>query len=96
MHSDVIIVGAGAAGLATALTLNDRKVTVLAKAPLGEGAASAWAQGGIAAAIGADDDDAQHAADTIAVAAGIAEATMVGLITRGGPAAIQSLVEWVS
>jgi L-aspartate oxidase len=94
MHSDVIIVGAGAAGLATALTLNDRRVTVLAKAPLGEGAASAWAQGGIAAAIGTDDDTSQHAADTIAVAAGIAEAPMVGLITKGGPAAVQSLAEW--
>jgi len=55
-----IIIGAGLAGLLTALYLVPEPVIVLAKAPLDSGAASAWAQGGIAAAVGADDDPALH------------------------------------
>jgi L-aspartate oxidase len=46
----VLIVGAGLAGLFTALKLN-RPVTVLSAAPLGAGASSVWAQGGVAAAL---------------------------------------------
>ncbi len=48
---DVIIVGGGLAGLFCALRLAPRPVTVLAAAPIGEGASSAWAQAGIAAAL---------------------------------------------
>ncbi len=48
---DIVIVGGGLAGLFCALKLAPRPVTVLAAAPIGHGASSAWAQGGIAAAI---------------------------------------------
>ncbi len=50
-----IIIGAGLAGLMTALRLAPLPVVVLAKAPLGAETSTGWAQGGIAAAIGADD-----------------------------------------
>ena len=50
-----VIIGAGLAGLMAALRLAPRPVILLAKVPLAEGAASAWAQGGIAAAVGEDD-----------------------------------------
>jgi len=53
--SDIVIVGGGLAGLFCALKLAPRPVTVISAAPLGEGASSAWAQGGIAAAV--DDGD---------------------------------------
>ena len=43
-HGDVVIVGAGLAGLFTALKLAPMHVTVLAAAPLGEGASSNWAR----------------------------------------------------
>lgn len=70
---DVVIIGAGLAGLYTALKLAPLPVTVVAAAPLGKGAASAWAQGGIAAAVGEGDTPAAHAADTVNAGAGIVD-----------------------
>src|SRR5215831_20643754 len=86
-----IIIGAGLAGLLTALCLAPAPVIVLAKAPLASGAASAWAQGGIAAAIGADDDPALHAADSIAAGDGLCDASMVERITAAAPSAVEDL-----
>jgi len=77
---DVVIVGAGLAGLFCALKLAPRPVTLISAAPLGEGASTAWAQGGIAAAVAEGDSAEAHAADTIAVGGGIVdEAIALGL-----------------
>jgi L-aspartate oxidase len=65
-----LIIGAGLAGLFTALKLAPHPVTVLSPMPLGEGASSAWAQGGVAAALRDDDSPAAHARDTVAAGAG--------------------------
>src|SRR4029078_9290129 len=62
---DIVIIGAGLAGLFTALKLAPLPVTVIAAAPLGEGASSMWAQGGIAAAVCEGDSTAKHAGGTI-------------------------------
>lgn len=70
---DVVVVGAGLAGLYTALKLAPLPVTIVAAAPLGEGASSVWAQGGIAAAVGEGDTADAHAQDTIAAGAGIVD-----------------------
>ncbi len=77
---DVVIVGAGLAGLFTALKLAPLPVTVVAAAPLGQGASSMWAQGGIAAAIGEGDTPESHAADTIAAGAGIVDERVARLV----------------
>src|SRR4051794_4169613 len=61
----VLIVGGGLTGLFTALKLAPLPVTVLAAAPIGQGASSAWAQGGIAAAVGPGDTVDKHVADTL-------------------------------
>ena len=71
---DIVIVGAGLAGLFTALRLAPLPVTGVAAAPLGEGASSVWAQGGVAAAVGEGDTPEQHAADTIAAGDGLVDA----------------------
>ena len=52
-NTDILIIGAGVAGLYTALKLNPRPVTVITARPLGKGGATPWAQGGLAAALGA-------------------------------------------
>jgi aspartate oxidase len=82
---DVVIVGGGLAGLFCALKLAPRPVTVITAAPLGQGASTAWAQGGIAAAVAEGDSAEAHAADTIAVGAGLVDETIaLGLAREAG------------
>ncbi|UPK33719.1 L-aspartate oxidase [Bradyrhizobium sp. 186] len=83
---DVVIVGGGLAGLFCALKLAPRPVTLIAAAPLGLGASSAWAQGGIAAAVAEGDSPEAHSADTIAVGGGIVdEAVALGIAREAVP-----------
>jgi L-aspartate oxidase len=86
-----VIIGGGLAGLMTALQLAPQPVILLAKTPLAEGAASAWAQGGIAAAIGDDDQPSLHADDTLAAGDGLTDAAVANRIAAAAPAAIASL-----
>ncbi len=80
---DVLILGAGCAGLFAALKLSKRKVMLTLPADaLGGGTASLWAQGGIAAAAGARDTIAGHACDTLAAAGGIGDAAMADICAR--------------
>ncbi|MFV0526949.1 MAG: L-aspartate oxidase [Acidimicrobiales bacterium] len=86
-----VVVGSGVAGMSTALALG--ACTLITSEPwLGHGGSSRWAQGGVAAAIGPEDTTAAHAADTVAVAGGIADPDIVAAITAGGPAAIDALL----
>jgi L-aspartate oxidase len=86
-----VIIGAGLAGMMTALLLAPRPCVLVTRGRLGEQAASAWAQGGIAAAVGPDDSPALHAADTIAAGDGLCDPAVVARITQAGPAAIATL-----
>lgn len=91
---DIVIIGAGLAGLFTALRLAPLPVTVVAAAPLGEGASSVWAQGGIAAAVGEGDTPQQHAADTIRAGAGIVDPDIAHLVASEGSARIADLLRY--
>ncbi len=91
---DVIIVGAGLAGLFCALRLAPRPVTVLAAAALGEGASSAWAQAGIAAALNAGDSVTAHLADTIAAGAGIVEESIAEMMVQEAPDRVRDLLAY--
>ncbi len=92
-ESDALVVGAGIAGLIAALKLAPAKVTVLCKTRLGKGAATDWAQGGIAAAIGKDDSPRLHAIDTQRAGAGISDYKIVDILTRDAPARVEDLLE---
>ncbi len=87
----VIVVGAGLGGLVTALELAPLPVLLLSRGTLGLDTASAWAQGGIAAAVGADDSPALHAADTVTAGDGLCVPGVVDLVTREAPACIERL-----
>ncbi len=87
-----IVVGAGLAGLMTALHLAPSPVVVLSPAALGFEASSAWAQGGVAASVGADDEAALHVADTLAAGAGLCDTAAVASILAEAPAAIAHLI----
>lgn len=88
----IVIVGAGLAGLQTALALAPHPVLVLSPEPLGEGASSAWAQGGIAAAMAAHDSPGAHARDTLAAGAGLVDPAIAAMITEAAPDTIHQLV----
>jgi L-aspartate oxidase len=88
----ILIVGAGLAGLFLALKLAPRRAVVLSPSPFGSGAASAWAQGGIAAALAADDSPALHAADTVAAGAGLVDPAVATLLAEEGPERVRDLI----
>ena len=91
LASRPVIIGGGAAGLMTALHLAPEPVLILSKAPLGAEASSLWAQGGLAAAMGEDDDPALHLADTLAAGAGLCDEAVARRIVDAAPSAVEHL-----
>lgn len=92
-HFDVIVVGAGAAGLYTALCLPSHfRVGLIAKETINL-SASDWAQGGIAAAIASDDSPQLHVEDTLQAGAGLCDRAAVEFLAYHAPKSIQSLVD---
>ena len=91
---DVVVVGGGIAGLTAALAAadEDASVLVLAKGSL-DSTNSYAAQGGVAAAVGADDDPSLHAADTVAAGRGLCRASAVEQLAAEAPARIVDLKE---
>jgi len=90
----VVVVGAGLAGLFTALKLAPLNVTVISPAPIGEGASSVWAQAGIAAALSEGDTPEDHAADTVRAGAGIVDEAVALLMAREARARIEDLLRY--
>ncbi|MBO6765885.1 L-aspartate oxidase [Maricaulis sp.] len=91
MTRPVLICGAGIAGLWAALKLAPRPVVLLTGAPLGEGAASGWAQGGVAAALADDDSAALHTADTVTAGAGLVDADAARALAEGAAQEVREL-----
>lgn len=87
----VIIVGAGLGALYAALNLAPHPVLMISPEVLGEGASSAWAQGGIAAAMAAADSPAAHAADTVRAGAGTVDPAVAIGVTAEARAHILDL-----
>ena len=93
-RADFLIIGSGIAGLRAAAELADAgDVLVLTKAEPRDGQ-HGYAQGGIAAAVGADDSPALHAADTIAAGDGLCDEQAVDVLVDEGPRYVRELMEW--
>ncbi len=89
---DVIVYGAGAAGLYTALNLDGRlSVAVLNKRGLDE-SNSMYAQGGIAAVVLKEDTFEHHILDTMIAGAGLCDEEAVKVLVHEGPSEIEKLV----
>ena len=91
-HDGPLIIGGGLAGLSAALEAGPGKVLVVTPAPLLQACSSAWAQGGVAAALSGDDAAGLHAADTLSAGAGLVEAGAAKALTDDG----RATVEWLA
>lgn len=93
MDDAPLIIGSGIAGLWTAwrLAAEGRSARLLTKEALAD-SASAWAQGGIAVALGPGDNPVQHAADTLAAGDGLSDPEAVRILTNEGPDRIRELL----
>ena len=90
----VLVVGAGLAGLFMALKLAPRAVYVLTSMRQGEGSSSAWAQGGIASAIGAGDTAEDHARDTVNAGDGLVDERVAMILASEGPDRVRDLMKY--
>lgn len=89
---DVVVIGAGVAGLAFSLALPEGwNVALLTKGVLGE-SNTRYAQGGISAAIGPDDSTRLHEEDTLIAGAGLCDPEAVRALVDGAPAAVDRLL----
>jgi L-aspartate oxidase len=89
---DVVVVGAGVAGLSAALAAADSGASVRVLAKASHTSSNSYAaQGGVAAAVAPDDDPALHAADTLSAGRGLCRPSAVELLAAEAPARIEEL-----
>ncbi|TGT54080.1 L-aspartate oxidase [Mesorhizobium sp. M00.F.Ca.ET.170.01.1.1] len=87
-----VIIGAGLAGLMTALHLAPQPVVLLSRTPLEMDASSTLAQGGLAASFGEDDSPDLHLADTLAAGDGLCNEEMARRVVEAVPEAVENLI----
>jgi L-aspartate oxidase len=94
IFTDSLVIGAGVAGLRAAIAASEHgDVIVLSKGDL-KGTNTAWAQGGIAAALSKDDSAESHVRDTLVAGAGLCDEDAVREIIENGPARMRELMGW--
>jgi L-aspartate oxidase len=93
-HADVVVIGSGVAGLTAALrvraALPASRVLVVTKERLDNGS-TRWAQGGIAAALAAEDSPDDHLRDTLVAGVGLCDPAAVRVLVTEGPARVREL-----
>jgi len=97
---DVLVLGSGVAGLSAAVRLAGPgapsspalSLGVLTKGVLSQ-SATRWAQGGVAAVLGGDEDSTDlHLADTLAAGAGLCDEEAVRILVGEGPGRVHELI----
>src|SRR5277367_4477493 len=93
-ETDFLVVGAGIAGLRAAITLAESgQVLVLTKESLGESNTS-YAQGGIAVAMGGEEDVILHLEDTVQAGGGLVDRAAAAILVEEGPKRVEELLSW--
>lgn len=91
---DFLVIGGGIAGLSAAIRLaNVGKVLVVTKEELAE-SNTAYAQGGIAVAMGGEEDVALHLEDTMAAGDGLVNREAAAVLVEQGPERVEELLAW--
>jgi L-aspartate oxidase len=94
MSADFVILGGGIAGMRAAIDLaRGGRVLVLTKDDLYE-SSTEYAQGGIAAAVGEDDEVRLHLHDTLLAGDGLCREEAVRVLVEEGPEQIHQLIDW--
>ena len=86
-----LVVGSGVAGLHTAWRASEHGDVLLTTKRSLFDSATAYAQGGIAAALGAGDSAELHRRDTLAAGAALCDAAAVAVLVEEGPARVKEL-----
>ncbi len=88
---DVVVIGAGAAGLMTCLDLPPELKVLLLNRNTGRRSSSRWAQGGIAAVTRKEDSADSHAEDTVLAGADLCDGDAVRLLVQEAPHCVERL-----
>jgi L-aspartate oxidase len=92
VETDVVVVGSGVAGLTTALHAARAGRVLLVTKVLVDDGSTRWAQGGVAAALGADDSPEEHERDTLEAGVGLCDVEAVRVLCEEGPARLRELI----
>ena len=89
---DVIVIGAGAAGLMSSLELPSNLKILLLNRNTSKRSSSRWAQGGMAAVTRIEDSEDIHALDTIKAGAGLCDSEAVQMFVQNAPRLVDRLL----
>lgn len=93
LHTRIIVIGSGVAGLFTAWRCAAQGPVLLMTKRTLRDSNTMWAQGGIAAALGAGDSPELHRRDTLAAGAALCDVNAVDVLVNEGPDRVRELVE---
>jgi len=91
INTDILIIGAGVAGMSCALSLPDNLSIMLIAKGSSEDCSTYYAQGGIACVVSPDDSNDKHTQDTLVAGAGICDESVVKFVIQNAKGAINWL-----
>jgi L-aspartate oxidase len=94
IFTDTLVIGSGVAGLRAAIAASAHGDVIVTTKARVEQSNTAWAQGGIATVMAADDSFDSHIEDTLTAGAGLCDLPAVRTVVEGGPERMRELIEW--